>query len=69
MNIEASILAALEASIKAAIEAEIESAKKRIESKIRGDAAQIASRVLSHFTIERYGTGIQIKVDFEGLQK
>lgn len=64
MEITKLIRDGIEQRIKELIDLEIKEAKQRLENKIREETGLIASRVLEHFSMERFGEQIKIIVSF-----
>lgn len=66
------ITAALHRAIKAEIEAIIEKESKdialRVEKRVRESVGSIAATCLEHFSFERLGNHLVIKVDFDGTK-
>lgn len=54
----------IEERIKELIDLEIKEAKQRLEKQIRENTGLIASRVLEHFSMERFENQIKIVVSF-----
>lgn len=55
---------AIQYEVEAIVAAEAKEAAKRVEQKVREGIAGIATRVLDHMEFSRFGTTLQIRVDF-----
>lgn len=56
---------AVEIKIQEIIDEEIAATCKRVETKVRDSIGGIAARVLEHFSFERMGQDLVIRVKFE----
>lgn len=64
MEITELIRNGIEQRIKELLDLEIKEAKQRLENRIREETGFIASRVLEHFSMERFEKQIKITVSF-----
>ena len=60
---------AIQQEVTRIIEEEVQEAPRRIQERIRGRIGQITAQVLEHFSMERQGSEIVIRVNFEEMKK
>lgn len=66
-SLSSKIYRVMEAEITRIVEEEAEAAAKRVQARVRGMTGQIAARCLEHYTFERLGNQLVIRVDFDHL--
>jgi len=47
---------------------EVDVVSKRVEQKIRASVASISAKVLEHFSMERFGSELVIRVNFDNTK-
>lgn len=65
---EATIRRAIQTRIEEIAKEEAVEAAKRVEKRVREDVGSIAAAIMSHFSFEKTGRELVIRVDFENTK-
>lgn len=60
------VMRALQEECAKIVEEEAEEAAKRVRDRIKGKTAQIAAKMFDHYSVERMGRDLVIRVQHEG---